>query len=142
MKRIRFPSPAMVVAMLALLVALSGTAVAAGIVPKAKVALNALKLQGKTAAQVAALAPAPASVGGLVTIKTAPWALAGGQGTDLSVACDSGQKAIGGGYDNPVGFALSVDTRPSSDDASWRIFLANTSGSEGASGTLYAICMK
>ena len=59
MKGIRLPSPAMVVAMLALLVALSGTAVAAGIVPKAKVALNSLKLQGKTAAQVAALAPAP-----------------------------------------------------------------------------------
>ena len=52
MKGIRLPNPAMVVAMLALLVALSGTAVAAGIVPKAKVALNALKLQGKTAAQV------------------------------------------------------------------------------------------
>ncbi len=67
MKGVRLPSPAMVVAMLALLVALSGTAVAAGIVPKAKVALNSLKLQGKTAVQVAALAPAPTTAGGLAS---------------------------------------------------------------------------
>jgi hypothetical protein len=129
----------MVVAMLALLVALSGTAVAAGIVPKAKVALNALKLQGKTATQVAALTPSPSSS---VTVKTASWALAANQGIDFSVACDSGQKAIGGGYDNPNGFALAVDTRPSSDGASWRLFLANASSSAGASGTLYAICLR
>ena len=83
MKGVRLPSPAMVVAMLALLVALSGTAVAAGIVPKAKVALNSLKLQGKTAAQVAALAPAPTTVGGLVAIKTAPWSLGPGCGERL-----------------------------------------------------------
>ena len=91
MKGVRLPSPAMVVAMLALLVALSGTAVAAGIVPKAKVALNSLKLQGKTAAQVAALAPAPTTVGGLVAIKTAPWSLGPGAVNDFTLACDSGR---------------------------------------------------
>ena len=60
--RIGRPSPAMVVALLALFVALSGTAVAAGVVPLAKHALtantattaitakNALKLGGLTAA--------------------------------------------------------------------------------------------
>ena len=58
MKRFRYPSPALVVAVLALFVSLSGTAVAAGVVPMAKKALfanNAGKLQGKTLQQVAAL---------------------------------------------------------------------------------------
>jgi hypothetical protein len=52
-RRIRRPSPALVVAMLALLVSLSGTAVAAGVVPLAKRALtadNAKKLGGQSAA--------------------------------------------------------------------------------------------
>jgi hypothetical protein len=138
MKRIRLPSPAMVVAMLALLVALSGTAVAAGIVPRAKVALNALKLQGKTAAQVAALAPAPTSVGGLVTIKTASWSLGAGGVNDFTVACDSGKKVTGGGYD---GVALGLQNRPGSDGASWKVTLANLSDSSSSSGTLYAVCV-
>ena len=64
MRKRRLPSPALVVAMLALLVALSGTAVAASlVVPLAKRALvadNAKKLGGKTRAQVAAT-PGPAT---------------------------------------------------------------------------------
>ena len=52
------PSPALVVAVLALFVSLSGTAVAAGVVPLAKRALsadNAKKLEGQTAAAIASL---------------------------------------------------------------------------------------
>jgi len=75
-RRIPHPSPALVVALLALFVALSGTAVAAGIVPRARLADNATKLQGKTPAQVAALAPAPTSLAGYVTVKSASWTLA------------------------------------------------------------------
>ena len=138
MKGVRLPSPAMIVAMLALLVALSGTAVAAGIVPKAKVALNSLKLQGKTAVQVAALAPAPTTVGGLVTIKTAPWSLGPDAVNDFTVTCDSGTKVTGGGF---AGVALAFQTRPGSDGASWKITLANLSDSAAASGTLFAACI-
>jgi hypothetical protein len=138
MKGIRLPNPAMVVAMLALLVALSGTAVAAGIVPKAKVALNALKLQGKTAAQVAALAPAPTTVGGLVTLKTAPWSLSGGAVNDFTVTCDSGKKVTGGGFD---GAALGFQSRPGSDGASWKVTLGNLSDTSSVSGTLFATCI-
>jgi hypothetical protein len=57
------PSPALVVASLALFVSLAGTAVSAGVVPLAKRALvadNAKKLGGKTRAQVAAT-PGPAT---------------------------------------------------------------------------------
>jgi hypothetical protein len=166
------PSPALVVALIALFVALTGTAVAAGIVPhakfadKAKTASNALKLQGKTAAQVAAKAPrgpagpvgpagtpgavgatgpagpALASAAALVVYKTAPWSLPGNAGNDFTVTCDSGQKVLSGGFDNPVGDAISIDTRPTPDGASWKIFLGNLSSSVTASGTLYATCLK
>jgi hypothetical protein len=138
MRRIRLPSPAMVVAMLALLVALSGTAIAAGVVPKAKVALNALKLQGKTAVQVAALAPPPTSVGSLVTIKSASWSLGAGAVNDFTVACDAGKKATGGGFD---GAALAFQSRPGSDGASWKVTLGNLDNSSGTSGALYVVCL-
>src|SRR3954447_8001041 len=102
------PSPALVVASLALAVSLSGTAVAAGVVPLAKRSLsadNAKKLQGETKAQIAAAAaalPGPASsAAALISVKSAPWSLAAGQGADITVACDGGQKAVSGGFDNP-----------------------------------------
>jgi hypothetical protein len=79
-KRSLRPSPALVVAAVALFVALSGTAVAAGVVPLAKRALvadNASKLEGKTAAQVAALVEVPPpppplnSIAAFTSLKTA-----------------------------------------------------------------------
>jgi hypothetical protein len=63
-RSIPHPSPALAVAMLSLLVALTGTAVASGVVPVATRALNAdnadnaKKLQGKTSAQLVGLASA------------------------------------------------------------------------------------
>ena len=49
--RFRLPSPAMIVALVALLAGLTGTAIAQNVVPlaaRAKVADNAKKLQGRT----------------------------------------------------------------------------------------------
>jgi hypothetical protein len=148
--RLRRPSGAIVVAMIALFVALGGTAgaVVNAAVPLAKRALvadNAKKLGGQTAAQIAsqaAQAPGPASSAqGLLTIKTAAFSLgASGQG-DFAATCDSGQKVVGGGYDNPVGTAFSVDNRPTIDGASWKVYLIATS-SGAASGSVYAVCMK
>jgi hypothetical protein len=63
LRKLRRPSPALVVASLALFVSLTGTAVSAGIVPlakRARVADNAKKLGGKTRAQVVAT-PGPAT---------------------------------------------------------------------------------
>jgi hypothetical protein len=73
-------------------------------------------------------------------VKTAPRTLAASATGDFTTACDAGQKAIAGGYDNPTGAALAFDTRPSSDGGSWRIFLS--AGTEGGSGTLFAVCLK
>ena len=141
-RRIPHPSPAFVVAMLALFVALSGTAVAAGIVPRAKLADNATKLQGKTPTQVAALARAPVALAGYVTVKSASWTLGPSQGNDFAATCDAGQKAIGGGYDSPQGTGLALDTRPAPDGSGWRVYVLDASDSVAASGSVYAICLR
>jgi hypothetical protein len=136
--------------MIALFVALGGTAgaVAMQAVPLAKRALvadNARKLGGQTAAQIAsraAQAPGPASsAAALTTIKSAPFVLAPGEQGEFSARCDAGQKAIGGGYDNPAGTAFSVDTRPTSNGGSWTIYLMATEDS-AALGSVYAICLR
>lgn len=111
----------------------------------ALVADNAKKVGGQTAAQIlsqASQAPGPASSAStLVSVKSAPFSLGpSGQG-DFAAICDAGQKAIGGGYDNPVGTAFSVDNRPTSDGASWKVYLIATS-SGAASGNIYAVCLK
>ena len=74
-------------------------------------------------------------------MKTAAWSLNPGAQGDFAATCDSGQKAIAGGFDNPSGDALSIDTRPSSDGTSWRVFLFNLSSSAPASGTIYVVCL-
>ena len=158
-RRMKRPSPALAVAMVSLFVALGGTAgaVVSAAVPLAKRALvadNAKKLGGQTSQQIvsqavtqavsqASQAPGPASTASaLVTIKTAPWSLGGGQANDFAAACDAGQKVIAGGYDNPSGDALALDTRPGPDGASWRVFLLNLSPSAAASGNVFATCLK
>ena len=157
-QKLRLPSPAMAVALAALFVALGGTAVAAGVPALAKRALvadNAKKVGGQTpaallatakqaadaSASAAAQQPGPASTAaGLIAVKTAPFALGSNQDSEFSVTCDAGQKAIAGGYDNPVGIALGFDTRPSSDGTGWRVYLS--AGSSGGAGNVYAVCLK
>ena len=145
------PSPALAVALLALFVSLSGTAVAAGVVPlakralsadKAKVADNAKKLEGQTAAgllQKAGQMPGPASsAAGLVSTKQVTDSLAGKSGRDYVIGCDSGRKVLSGGY-STTGDVLGFDSRPTSD-TSWSIYLGN-GGDAAASVTLYAVCV-
>ena len=141
---IRRPSPALVLAVLALFVALSGSAVAAGVVPLAKRALvadtakNSLKLGGLSAAQVGSLAPPPN-----VYYKTMPWTLAGGADPqDFTVTCDQGEHVISGGYDNPD-FQSNLDgSHPSADGTGWVTTLENLSPSSDSSGTVYAVCLR
>jgi len=171
---IRKPSPALVVAMVALFAALGGYAAAATAVPLAKRALkadtaknalvaeNAKKLSGRTlqdllgsaaktaegiaqdAAAGAVEQPGPAStVAGLITVKTAPWSIGPGQQSDTTVACDAGQKAISGGWEDPTGWGHAWDSRPSTDGSSWRTFISVSTQAPGVqSGTLYVVCVK
>jgi hypothetical protein len=146
----KLPSPALVIAVLALFVSLSGTAVAAGVVPLAKRALtadNSKKLGGQTAGAIAASAaqrPGPASsAAGLITIKTTPYSIPPAGQNDFAVMCDAGQKAVGGGYDDPSGYVHPWDSRPTADGAGWRMYLeaANTAPA-AQTGTVYAVCVR
>jgi len=177
----KLPGPATVLASIALLVSLSGTAVAAGAVPLAKKAMfasNSGKLQGRTAGQVAAIpgpantlngetaaqiaatpgpatdlggktladvveTPGPASTAaGLVSTATSPFTLAADDQADFSASCAAGSKVVSGGYAyNGRAAVFSVDNRPTSD-TTWSIYLVNGSTDTGASGTIYAVCVK
>src|SRR5690348_18428437 len=122
MRRIRVPSPATVLAAIALFVALGGTAVAAGVVPRAKFALNAGKLQGKTAAEVSALPGPASSVADLVAVKTASFTLAANDANAFGVTCDSGEKVVSGGFTSQ-GTVLGADTAPTTDGTGWQVVL-------------------
>jgi hypothetical protein len=156
-KRTRRPTPAFVVAMIALFVALGGTAgaVATQAVPLAKRALvadNAKKLGGQTSGQVAAQAaraalalspagPRPASsAAGLVAIKTGTGTIGPDGIQQFSVTCDAGQKVLGGGFSTNE-LVLGFDSWPSSD-TTWSFFLGNLSPSAPANVTLYATCLR
>ena len=152
LQRIKRPSPALVVATVALFVALGGTAgaVVTAAVPLAKRALvadNAKKVGGQTPSQLvsqASRAPGPASTAaGLVAIKSGTWTLAPNGFADFTVTCDAGQKAIGGGWEDPNGYAHSWDTRPTPDLSGWKTFIdVSQNAPANQSGPLYAVCLK
>jgi hypothetical protein len=155
----------MAVALAALFVALSGTAVAAGVPGLAKRALvadNARKLGGQTpsallaqanssatkvadsAAASAAQQPGPASTAaGLVVVKTAAWNLNPRQEGNFTATCDAGQKAISGGWADPGNFSSSYQSLPTADGSGWTTDIYTPSFAPGGqSGTVYAICLK
>lgn len=156
LRRMGRPSPAMVIALIALFVALSGTAVAAGIVPLAKRALsadNAKKLQGFTAKQVAVAGavagsriPGPASTASsLVDVHAGTFSLAAGSSTSspnatFAVACPAGEKAITGGYSSNFN-VQGADSSISADGGTWSVLLFNFDTSP-ATGVTYAVCLK
>ena len=140
MVKLRLPSPALVVACIALLVSLSGTAIAASpIVKRALFATNAGKLQGKTAAEVAALPSPSSSAAGLLSSKTQSDSLSPNSGREFTIGCDTGKKVVSGGFSS-TGSVISFDSRPTSD-TTWGIYLANMSASQGAAVSLYAVCL-
>jgi hypothetical protein len=145
--RIRKPSPAMMVALLALFIALGGTAVAAA-VPLAKRALvadNARKLGGRTANQIitaASAVPGPAtSASGLVTVRQGQFTLPPDQEGTATLQCQSGERAISGGFTSPNS-VVAADTAPTGDGAGWQIYLINLSSSAPATGNLVVVCLR
>jgi hypothetical protein len=161
-RRLKAPSPALVIACIALFVSLSGTAVATGTVPTAKRALfakNAAKLQGKTARQVAAI-PGPASslqglgaddiaamegpastAAALVSSNSAPFALAPNEEKDFSAQCPREAKAVSGGYTSPNS-VLAADTRPTANGSGWTLLLVNLSTTAAATGNVQVLCLR
>jgi hypothetical protein len=172
--RIRTPSPALVISLVALFVALGGTAVAAGIVPLAQRALvadnakklqgkdvaallehekhpakhalvsdNAMKLDGKSAVDIAGLPSPASSAAGMVVVKTGTWTLAPGAGSNFTVMCDSGQKAVGGGWADPGDWSSSYQSLPTADGGGWIVNIwTSRYATATQTGTLYAVCLK
>jgi hypothetical protein len=158
--RMKRPSPAFVVAMIALFVGLGGTAgaVATQAVPLAKRALvadNAKKLGGQTSAQItsravqqavqqASAAPGPASTAaGLVTTKSVPFSVAPEDEQIITATCDAGSKAVGGGFSNPTSaLVLSAGSFVTADGAGWTEDLVNVSSSSSGAGIVVVQCLK
>jgi hypothetical protein len=169
--RISRPSPALVVALLALFVSLSGTAIAAGVVPLAKRALmadNAKKLGGQSAAQVITAASAhaldsdhlqgktaddlvaaaqPKSAAGFFTLKQGMFSMPKApssdkaQNLDVTIPCDGNQKAISGGFQYSQAPAYLDESGPTADGTAWHLQIENDSTADGAFGNTYVICV-
>ena len=123
----KMPSPALVIAVLALFVSLSGTAVAAGVVPLAKRALtadNSKKLGGQTADAIAASAaqrPGPASsAAGLFTVKSTAWSLGPNGRNDFAVMCDRARRRSAAASTIRTDTRTRGTRRPTGDGAGWR----------------------
>lgn len=134
----------MVVALIALFVALGGTAGAVSyaipaLAKRALVADNAKKLNGKTLNQVVAQASPASTAARLVSAKTSSLSLAVEQGGYFPVACDAG-KVISGGYTSDVNSVVVAFDTYALDERTWQIYLANA-GTTVASVTLYALCI-
>lgn len=152
LRRMSRPSPALVVATVALFVALSGTAsaVVTAAVPLAKRALladNATKVGGKTAQQLvseAAKSPSPASTAAsLIVVKTGTWSAEPGSGGNFTATCDAGQKAIGGGWADPGDWSASYQSLPTADGRGWTTNIwAFDDAPETQTGTVYAVCVR
>jgi hypothetical protein len=154
--KMRRPTPALVIGMIALFVALGGTAgaVVTAAVPLAKRALvadNAKKLGGQTSAQIvsaaatqAGQAPGPASTAaGLVTTKSTAFSVSPQQEQIVTATCDAGSKAVGGGFNNPSSaLVLSAGSFATADGAGWTEDLLNVSSSTAGSGTVVVQCIK
>ena len=188
-------SPAFVVAMIALFVALGGTAgaVVTATVPLAKRALvadkakvantakianrakvantaktattattagtaeNANLLGGSTSAQIiaaastagrdAALALSPAgsrpanTAAGLTLVRTGAMTLNADERAAFIVSCNSGEKALGGGY-STFGEVITLGSFPTNNGTAWHVDLANLDTVDPVDGDVYVTCLK
>ena len=162
-RRLRAPSPALVISLTALFISLSGTAVAAGVVPMAKQALfakNAGKLQGKSARQVAAI-PGPAtylrgmspddiaampsptnSVSQLIGEVRERFTLRPGEERNVTAHCPEGTRAISG-WAKAIerGPVATINSFPGELEHEWTVDVINSSDSEDATVDVGAICL-
>ena len=134
------PSPALVIAVLALFISLSGTAVAAG-APLAKRALSGR--QGEAGGQrEEARRPdgggdrregradaGPASSTAASCRQAGDDSVAAKNGREFVIACDGGKKVVSGGFASD-GDVIQFDSRPMSDTA-WGIYLVTSATPAG-----------
>jgi hypothetical protein len=160
------PSPALVIALIALFVSLAGSAAATGVLVSSKeirdgsirgvdlanrtVAASKLlqgkgsgvdadKVDGLSSEQIAALAGPASSVAGLLTTRTANYSLGANDVGDFTVQCAPGEKVTGGGSSS-FGDLFLLDSRPNTE-TSWAVYVANM-GDQSAAFTVWAICAR
>lgn len=139
-RKLRTPSPALVISLIALFISLAGTSIAAAPpVKRALFAANAGKLQGKRLKEVAAMPGPTRSIGDLVYARTVDRVLQPGQETDVTASCGPGAKALSGGFISEGG-VTTRDTRASTDNA-WTYLVINT-GTTATEVTVQAICVR
>jgi hypothetical protein len=174
LRRVRL-TPPVVISMLAIFVALSPAGIAADVVPlakraltadKAKVATNALKLNGQTATQIAATpgpgtdaatlngqtaaqiaaTPGPTSslAGSLFTVRSVPWSIQlQGEKIDSRALCSLGERAVAGGWDIANGLVAPKIDRPLADGSGWFFQgFANSGDTVPANGSAWVVCAK
>jgi hypothetical protein len=134
----------MTVALIALFIALGGTATAVttAIVPLAKRALvadNAKKLQGQTASQ---------TVQGLIEVKTRSVGIAPNQEGYADISCDAGQRVIAGGYRyGDDDYWIDDWGSYPKDEDTWSVYVYQDPGDPSEwpvkveDVTLYAVCV-
>jgi hypothetical protein len=133
------PSPAMVVAVIALIVAISGTAYAAGKIGTKKIKNNAISTQKIKDNAVTGSKLATGAVG--TVMRQGPTTtIPGGSAKSVEVNCKPGERATGGGVYNEsnVGSLLvtssyplpNPSTAPATGDGQtptgWRVWISNT----------------
>lgn len=141
----RKPTPELVIAVLALVVALAGTAnavvdAAVPLARRALVAENAKKLNGQTARQVARI-PGPASTAaGVITTRSKAVLISPGPANFFTIDCNLDEKVIGAGYESNAAVLNLVLFHPTTE-RTWRMGFLNLDD-KVATTTLYAICIR
>lgn len=141
----RKPTPEFAVAVLALFVALAGTAnavvdAAVPLARRALVAENAKKLNGKTAREIANTLGPASTAAGVVSTRTKAILITPGPGNTFTIDCNPNEKVIGAGYASNAAVLNLVFSYPVSE-RSWRMGFANVDN-KTATTTLYAICIR
>ncbi len=159
MKRLHVlrPSPAMIVALIALIVALGGTAYAAKKIGSRQLKKNAvttkkIKDGAVTAAKIATGAIASTNVDITALNQPVPTIDPGDVG-GATASCPAGKKAIaGGGLSDPsINGVFIEDSRPVTGTTTgatqggtftgWRVIWANTAPQLPANPTVYVVCL-
>ena len=133
---LRLPSPAMAVAVVALVFAAAGTSYAVSALPKNSVGSAQLKKRSVTTPKLAKTAAA--RIAGL-TYKKVPFDIPAQSAGSVDAPCPHGLIAIGGGLESAhaVDAPMILDSHPT--PTGWQVAVGNPAAATQTS-TVYAIC--
>ena len=154
--KLRLPGPAMVVALVALFVALSGTesrpacppSPSGLLLPTTRRSWVVRHPHSCCRKQRPQRPPRRSSRGRQLRgesriVKSAPFTVGPGGETVVTAACDAGSKATGGGFINPTSaLVLSAGATTTADGSGWTEDLVNISDSTPGAGNVVVVCMK